>query len=174
MSEKTHSATALLLIDVQVDLFHKSHPIYHADMLLENLRSLIQNAHIAGAPVIYLQHANKQLVKGTSGWQIHPSVSPAAADLVFDKTHGSAFIDTPLHAHLAEQGVDTLVVAGLVTHGCVRATCLDALQHGYRVILAEDGHSSYSKDAAQLVDEWNVKLAGLGVLPMPSREIQFG
>ena len=55
-----------------------------------------------------------------------------------------------------------MIVTGLVTHGCVKATCLGALELGYAVVLAEDGHSSYSKDAARLVEEWNRKLGEAG------------
>ena len=71
---------------------------------------------------------------------------------------GNTFEDTPLHTMLVARGVGRIIVTGLVTHGCVKAPCLGALEPGYAVRLAGDGHSSYSKDAARLVEEWNRKL----------------
>jgi nicotinamidase-related amidase len=83
--------------------------------------------------------------------------------LVIRKRHGSAFEQTPLKAQLDARGVTGLVVTGLVTQGCVRATSLDAKKLGYRVILASDGHSNYHKQAARLIQEWNQKLNEAGV-----------
>ncbi|MEW6367725.1 MAG: isochorismatase family protein [Acidobacteriota bacterium] len=52
------------------------------------------------------------------------------------------------------RGIGSLVVTGLVTYACVRATCMGAKKLGYRVILARDGHSNYSKHAAQVIEDW--------------------
>jgi nicotinamidase-related amidase len=62
---------------------------------------------------------------------------------------------------------------GLVTHGCVKATCLGALQLGYDVTLVKDGHSSYSKDASRLIEEWNQKLNAQGCELKVASEIDF-
>jgi nicotinamidase-related amidase len=68
---------ALLVIDVQQGLFEKSTPIYKADELLENITTLVDRAHLGGAPVIYVQHsAAKHLVKGSAEWQLHPQLNP--------------------------------------------------------------------------------------------------
>ena len=64
-----------------------------------------------------------------------------------------------------------MIVTGLVTHGCVKATCEGALALGYAVVLAADGHSSYSKDAARHVEEWNRKLGEAGARVVPAAEI---
>jgi nicotinamidase-related amidase len=69
--------------------------------------------------------------------------------------------------------ISSLIVTGLVTHGCVRATCLGGIELGYRVILVKDGHSSYSKDAAQLIEEWNQKLSDATVELAATSEIEF-
>ena len=66
------------------------------------------------------------------------------------------------------------MVTGLVTHGCVKATCLGALALGYAVTLAADGHSSYSKDAAPLIEEWNRKLGEAGATVATASQIAFG
>ena len=169
-------ATALLVIDVQQGLFRKSTPIYRAEPLLDTLTTLIERARAAGVPVIYIQHASdKVLPFGSVDWQLHPRLQPGVDDLVVHKqqrsSYGNAFEDTPLHAALVERGVSHVIVTGLVTHGCVKATCLGALALGYAVTLAADGHSSFSKDAAQLIEEWNRKLEAAGAQVLPAVRI---
>jgi nicotinamidase-related amidase len=90
-----------------------------------------------------------------------------------EKHHGSAFQDTVLTDWLLAHGIITLVVCGLTTHGCVKATCKDALKSGFRVILASDGHSSYHPKAAALIEEWNMKLGRQGVVVAPAEKIFF-
>ncbi|HMN12863.1 MAG: cysteine hydrolase [Chloroflexi bacterium] len=166
MSDKGQAAcsVALLIIDVQRALFERRTPIYRGAELLHNINLLIEKAHQAGVAVIFVQHVNKSfLVEGSEGWQLHPLLTPASSDLVMHKHHGSALHDTSLHQQLQSRGINTLVITGLVTQGCVKATCEAAKMQGYRVILVEDGHSSYHKDAATLVDEWNRKLSEGGI-----------
>jgi len=165
---------ALLVIDVQKSLFAKSTPIYNAEGLLENVNHLIDCARQANVPVVYLQHCNDSfLAEGSDGWQLHPQLHPPVNDLMIHKRHGSAFKQTPLKAQLDARGVSSLVVTGLVTQGCVRATCLDAKKLGYRVVLASDGHSNYHKQAAKLIQELNQKLSEAGVELRASSEINF-
>lgn len=70
-----------------------------------------------------------------------------AVDMVFDKRMPSAFFETPLPSYLVWHKVDTVIVTGGSTSGCVRATAVDSLSHGYRTIVAEecvaDKHESY-------------------------------
>jgi nicotinamidase-related amidase len=166
--------TALLVIDVQRGLFTKGTPIYKAEQLLGNIHTLARLAHRAGAPVVYVQHsADKQLVLGSSDWKLHHRLSPLPEDLLVDKLHGNAFEDTPLMDELEARQVGRVVVCGLVTHGCVKATTLGALELGYRVVLAGDTHSSYSKDAAKVIEQWNGKLSEAGAEVKPASEIEF-
>ena len=165
---------ALLIIDVQQGLFSKSTPIYKADEFLKNIRRLVDRAHRAGAPVFYVQHSDKRaLVKGSDDWQLHPDLHPLDTDHIVHKQHGNAFEDTNLGQELKARSIGCLVVTGLVTHGCVRATCLGAKELGYRVILAEDGHSNFSKQAAKLIKEWNQKLSEKMIELKSTHEIKF-
>lgn len=61
-----------------------------------------------------------------------------ADDEVFRKTHASCFFGTDLDERLREAQVDSLVVAGFTTSGCVRATVVDALQYNYRTVVVQD------------------------------------
>ena len=91
--------TALLVIDVQRELFGKSTPIYQASRLMEVLTDLIARAHAAGALVVYVQHsADRQLIYGSEGWQLHPQLWPEDSDLRIEKLRGNALDGTPLHA----------------------------------------------------------------------------
>ena len=94
-------------------------------------------------------------------------------DDIIHKQHGNAFEDTNLDELLKSKNITHLVVTGLVTHGCVKATCLGARDLGYEVLLVKDGHSSYSKDAARLIEEWNQKLSGQGCELIGASEIKF-
>ena len=168
------NTTALLVIDVQQGLFNKTTPVYKADALLDNLDELIGRAHGAGACVIYVQHSNESfLVKDSPGWRLHPRLHPAAGDLIIHKTHGSAFEDTTLGDELAKRGITRLVICGLVTHGCVKAGTLDAVRLGYQTTLVSDAHSSYSKDAPRLIEQWNGKLAQAGAHLAATQDVQF-
>jgi nicotinamidase-related amidase len=166
--------TALLVIDVQEGLFHKSTPIYGGASLVAHVNQLVTQAHADGAPVYWVRHADKRtLVPGSPEWQLHHDLHPAPDDHFVEKTHPNAFEGTTLDEQLHEQGVTRLVVAGLVTHGCVRASCLGAGRLGYTVTLASDAHSSYNQDAAGLIAEWNQKLGVQGIDVRPSAEIAF-
>jgi len=167
------NSTALLVVDVQQALFERGTPIYHADELLDTLSYLIERAHAGGVLVVYIRHSNKWLQPGSAGWQLHPGLQPTDGDLVIEKAHGDAFQDTLLDAELKSRSVSNVVVTGLVTNGCVRATCLGANKLSYDVILVADGHSSYHRQAARQIKEWNEKLAASVAAVLPATDIDF-
>ena len=70
---------------------------------------------------------------------IHSTMRSSADGLagLIEKTAPSAFAFTPLLAHLRDLGVDTVLVAGMATSGCVRATVVDGVAHRYRMVVAE-------------------------------------
>ena len=69
---------------------------------------------------------------------IVPELAPQPGELVVRKTVPSAFFGTGLAAWLAQRGVQTLVIAGSVTSGCVRASVVDAMSHGFRPLVLSD------------------------------------
>jgi nicotinamidase-related amidase len=79
--------------------------------------------------------------------QFDPRCEVGADDLVYTKRMPSAFFETPLASYLVFHRVDTVIVTGGSTSGCVRATAVDALSHGYRAIVpietCADKHESY-------------------------------
>jgi nicotinamidase-related amidase len=151
---------ALLVIDVQQGLFRKSTKLYKADELLATINGIVERAHAAGAPVFFIQHSSEKVLPwGSEDWQLHPALHPTGADRIIHTLKGNAFEGTELDGELAALGVGAVVVTGLVTHGCVKNSCIGAHDLGYRVVLVTDGHSSYSKDASKLIEEWNETLS---------------
>ena len=73
--------------------------------------------------------------RGTEGCLVDPLVAPADVDVVLEKQQPSAFFGTGLHELLAAHDVDTVVVCGTTTSGCVRATVVDGMSLGYRVVV---------------------------------------
>ena len=70
--------------------------------------------------------------------QLMPEVAPADDELVLVKQYASAFFGTSLASTLRAQGVDTVVIVGVSTSGCVRATAVDAVQHGFIPLVVRD------------------------------------
>ncbi len=164
--------TALLVIDVQQALFERSTKIYQAEKILENINTLIDSARSHGIPVVFIQHSNDQQLKyGSPGWQFHPQIKPHKTDLLIHKKHGNAFEETDLGEKLRAMRAKELVVCGLVTHGCVSATCVGAVALGYQVTLASDAHSNYSKSAKDIIAKAHEKLDALGVAIRTTQEI---
>ena len=165
---------ALVVIDVQKGLFERSTPIYQTERVLENINTLMDNARQAGVPVIFVQHANNNtLVKGSDAWQLHPEIRPLEDEEVIHKLHGNAFIDTHLDEVLAKSNLNELVVTGLVTHGCVKATSLGAIAKGFKVVLVSDGHSNFSKDAPKLIKKWNQVIREKGAELVRTQDVDF-
>jgi nicotinamidase-related amidase len=175
MESENRTTTALLVIDVQAGLFQKSTPIYQADDLLRKINTLIDRAHHAGVPVIYVQHSDQRdLIRDSEGWQLHPQLRPLEKDGFIFKEKSNSFEGTNLDETLRSKGIERLVITGLVTHGCVKNGCIGAKQLGYQVILVQDAHSNYSTKAAQLLEEWNEKLRNENVELKTASEITFG
>jgi maleamate amidohydrolase len=80
--------------------------------------------------------------KGTgmvSGNEIVPEIAPLPSEWIVEKAKASCFFGTPLASYLHQKQVDTLVIVGVSTSGCVRASVIDAFSHGFKVFLVEEG-----------------------------------
>ena len=171
---------ALLVIDVQAGAFdgQRCPPIAEADQLLSTTQGLIAAARAASASVIHVQHgddAGQVFEEGSTQWHIHASVAPAAGELVVRKRESSAFAGTALEAELRQRGITTLAVCGLQSEHCVTNTTLAALERGFNVLLAHDGHSTWpsaSQTAPQIIQQQNELLAARGAQPVACRDIE--
>ena len=80
----------------------------------------------------------KAMVKGAPVAEFCEAVAPVDSELVVVKQYASAFFGTSLATTLHSRGVDTVIIAGCSTSGCVRATAVDAVQHGFRSIVVRE------------------------------------
>lgn len=144
--------------------------IHRADQLLDRTAELLRAARSAGVPVIFLHHdgtPDSPFAAGTERARIHPSIAPLPAEAVIHKTESSGFDGTELQEHLNERGVDSIIACGLQSEFCVSNTCLAALDLGFNVYVAEDGHSTWPTDdngAAAIIERQNAMLSERGAL----------
>ncbi|HSV84456.1 MAG TPA: isochorismatase family protein [Ramlibacter sp.] len=94
------------------------------------------------------------LTEESAGSQIVPQLPPVTGELVVRKNNPSAFFGTSLAGWLSQRGVQTLLVAGCTTSGCVRASVVDAMCHGFRPLIVTDcvGDRSLQAHEANLFD----------------------
>lgn len=140
---------ALLIVDFVMAYLDPASSLYAGvEAALASNERLLAAAHQAGVPVIFTNveyepggtngglfyqkiPALKAFDKGSPLGRFPDSLTPGPNDLVVTKQYASAFFGTGLAETLRTMGVDTLVITGLSTSGCVRATALDALQSGF-------------------------------------------
>jgi nicotinamidase-related amidase len=158
-------ATALLVIDLQVGVLEGC---FDAAGVVARAGALVERARAAGVPVVWVQHADRDLPHGSSAWQLANGLAPAPDEPRVDKTYYDAFAGTPLRTLLEERGVRRLVVAGAQTDYCIRTTAQRAAAEGYSVVLASDTHTTTAAEVGsvalsgeQIVAHTNGYFAGL-------------
>lgn len=107
------------------------------------------------APVFRRRLAALNVLQPGSRWvRVHPALAPRENEPVIEKHWASAFFGTDLQARLTAAGADSLVIVGLTTSGCVRATAVDGLQHDYRVVVPREavGDRNAAAHEANLFD----------------------
>jgi nicotinamidase-related amidase len=94
------------------------------------------------------------LTRGSRWIEVDPRLGRLPSEPVIEKRYASAFFGTHLASTLTAGGIDTLIVTGCTTSGCVRATVVDALQHGFRAIVPRQcvGDRAPEQHEANLVD----------------------
>mgnify|MGYP001339320795 CR=1 FL=1 len=78
------------------------------------------------------------MLEGEKGTHIVKEIEPIAGERVITKLKPSAFFGTPLVSYLTDEGVDTVIIVGTTTSGCIRATAVDAFSYNYNVIVPEE------------------------------------
>ena len=143
---------ALLVIDVVQAYLDESSPLYAPKLFheaLSSIKRMVAEARSANIPVIYTvvaYHNNgadggtwyarlpkvlRLFDEGSKYGAFAPGISPSANELVIVKQYASAFFGTSLSSALNRLKINTTVTVGFSTSGCIRATALDACQHGY-------------------------------------------
>ena len=136
--------TALLVIDVQNGVVGGTH---QRDAVVANVGSLVEKARRESVPVVWVQHSDEHLAKGSEEWRIVPELNPNEAEALIEKNYGDSFEDTTLETVLSGLGVGRLVVVGAQTDACVRSTLHGAFARGYDATLVSDAHTTEDQSA---------------------------
>jgi nicotinamidase-related amidase len=131
--------TALLVIDVQNGVVANAHD---RGGVIANIRTLVDKARAEDVPVVWVQHSDDGLPKGSDDWEYVPELVRDDAEPIVHKSYGDSFEDTDLEALLAARGVGRLVVTGAQTDACIRSTIHGAFVRGYDVTLVGDAHTT--------------------------------
>jgi nicotinamidase-related amidase len=142
LSDRPH--TAVLVIDVQNGVVAEAH---QRGAVVANIVTVVDRARGDGAPVVWVQHSDDQLERGSDAWEYVPELVRAESEPLVHKTYGDAFEDTDLEDVLAAAGVGRLVVTGASTDACIRSTIHGALVRGYDVTLVGDAHTTDDQSA---------------------------
>ena len=138
------SRTALLVVDVQNGVVDGAPG---RDAVVANIDRLVARARSQDVPVVWVQHNDEGLERGSEEWRIVPELSPADAEPLVEKSYGDSFDETELEGILAELGVGRLVVVGAQTDACIRSTLHGALVRGYDALLVSDAHTTEDQSA---------------------------
>jgi nicotinamidase-related amidase len=136
--------TALLVVDVQKGVVEGA---TERDTVVANVGSLVEKAREAQVPVVWVQHSDENLVKGSDNWQIVPELTPGDEEPLVEKSYSDSFEETTLETVLSGLGVGRLVVAGAQTDECIRSTLHGAFVRGYDATLVSDAHTTEDQTA---------------------------
>jgi maleamate amidohydrolase len=157
---------ALVVVDISVGFTDPESPLAcDLEHVVDAVGLLVAAARRADVPVVYTTVAYDEegkrraaafiekvpalmtLEAGSRWVEIDPRIAPQPGEPVLRKLHASAFFETELAGLLAAAGCDSVIVAGASTSGCVRATAVDALQHGYRTVVPREAVGDRNADA---------------------------
>ncbi len=131
--------TALLVVDVQKGVVGGAHK---RDAVVSNVGSLVEKARRERVPVVWVQHSDDGLARGSDDWRIVPELTPGDAEPLVEKSYGDSFENTNLETVLSGLGVGRLLVVGAETDACIRSTLHGALVRGYDATLVSDAHTT--------------------------------
>jgi nicotinamidase-related amidase len=120
---------------------------HQRDAVVANVGSLVEKARRERVSVVWVQHSDEQLARGSDNWRIVPELTPGDAEPLIEKNYGDSFEDTTLEAVLSGIGVGRLVVVGAQTDACVRSTLHGAFVRGYDATLVSDAHTTEDQTA---------------------------
>ncbi len=131
--------SVLLVVDVQVGVMRDA---WEAPRIIKNVGIAVEKARRQGVPIIWVQHADEELIYGSPDWEWVPELVPADGETRIYKQHNSSFEQTPLEETLAGLGATRIFLAGAATNWCIRATAYGALERGYDLTLLKDAHTT--------------------------------
>ncbi|WP_283147897.1 isochorismatase family protein [Silvimonas soli] len=180
MQHSEPQRAALLIIDMQVGLFHGPERPWEGQRVLDNINQLIHKARLAGAPIFaarFFGPPGTPIAQGSPLTQLLPDLAiDPARDTIFDKARPSCFAGTRLADQLLEANVNQLVIAGMKTQYCIDANCRLARDAGYSAVLVADAQTCSDTpelSARQIVAHHNATLKGAFVKLQNTVEVEF-
>lgn len=183
---------ALLIIDVQYRTVGttpkpywdaiKEYPTSCGDVgwdAVGNIAKLVALFRQKGFPILYPHVAPKNSATDggrlaakipsimgidAKGYDFVEEIAPVKGDVLLPKKHPSAFFGTPLVSHLVDLGVDTLIVTGCTTSGCVRSSVTDAFAYNFKVLVPDDAVYDRSP-TSHAVNLWDMNAKYADVYP---------
>jgi maleamate amidohydrolase len=146
-SRGTGENPALLVIDMQRFIVGDNVPILDAIknepiamgeiawQAMETIVPFVESCREAGLSIIYTRIIPHNRTSGDKSLDVVDQLAPLDSDIVIDKSFPSPFYGTDLKAHLLEKQIDTLILVGNSTSGCVRASAVDGRQLGFKIIV---------------------------------------
>lgn len=175
---------ALLIVDVQSGVMADA---WDAPRIVGNIVHALQAARAQRVPVIWVQHESAEMPHGSAAWSWAPPLAPADGEVVIPKAYNSSFEATTLDAVLQRLAVTHIVLAGVSSNWCIRATAYAALERGYDLTLVHDGHTTEDIElgdgvtvtAVSIVHELNTAITwlrypGRNNATVPARDLDFG
>ena len=155
--------SALIVIDVQNAVINTA---YKRDETVANIAALVAHSRANGISVVWIQHNDDEIVKGSEDWEIVAELIPVEGEPIVHKNYRSSFEGTTLDDVLAGLNVGRLIITGSETAFCVRNTIHAAYERGYDVTISADAHTTNEIDwngvqisANQIIDELNLTLS---------------
>jgi len=108
---------------------------------------LVEKARQEQVPVVWVQHSDEGLARGSDEWRIVPELDPDGVEPLVEKNYGDSFEDTTLETVLSGLGVGRLVIVGAQTDACIRSTLHGAFVRGYDATLVSDAHTTEDQTA---------------------------
>ncbi len=163
----------LIVIDMQTGIFGLKQPVFKKDELIRNVKTALRLARDNGVGIIFTRHENNTFLKpGTEAYQIVNDLGVLPGDTVIAKKHPGVFQGTDLDNLLKRDHIESVILLGLISNGCVKDACLSALQKQYSVILVKDAHSTFYKNAEKMIDSVNSQMETAGAFIVPADELE--
>jgi nicotinamidase-related amidase len=151
---------ALLVIDVQNEYFSGLLPITYPQGHLENILRVMDTAALQNIPRVVVQHTFTKpdmpfFRRDTPEWELHSEIKSRSYDLLIEKNLPGSFTGTKLESWLRENEIDTVVIAGYMTHMCCDTTARQAVHLGFNVEFLSDatGTLALENAAGSVTDE---------------------
>lgn len=135
-------AQTLIVIDMQKALQYS----YNFSGLIQSINNRISRYRQANLPIIFIQHNDQDVVRGSELWQLSGKLDKQKEDIVVEKFHPNAFYQTNLNKVLMQNGVRTIELCGAQTEYCCNATIVMAHGLGYKILMEHDMTTTFDND----------------------------